>query len=385
MDCGTPPEDLGRRHDRADEFMEAQEACRHVMAKLEMAKRAVVMQRTLAAPLLIATAGGGTAAGSEESSEAAAEPPLEPPSVRVPTPSGAPRRSFPAKVDSPRGALGQRAPFSTRRAPASPRNALQSSISATRTPTTSAAASRNVLSRGSGSGGGNSRRAVEAQRGTLPPPRPKPFNVNSAKAASLRSRSDGTLSRVAEEYQPRGAAAHQEALASALCTMEDSVRSLFTHGPTVERNQQAAGLAYNAGNCESSPHALRSPVSNAEPLSPPGMLSLSRSSSKEGSLIHERQRNLNRMSSQDSCRSSEGGMSNGSRSTAALETHGHLDGRPSRWVSAVLVDRHDKDGANKRGSDGSVSSASDEVRLGSYPQHLEADLATAPHPLMRPH
>jgi len=382
-----------RRHERGDEFREAQVACKNVMAKLELAKRAVAMQRTSTTPLLIATAAGPAPAGIEEGPESApaearADHSLEPPSVRVPTANGTPRtprRSFPAKVDcGPRAPLGQRAglgptmsqlPLSARssRAPASPRTPPgYPNVAATSVPT-SATASRNVLSRGSGSGGGNSRRAVEAQRGTLPPPRPKPFNVNSARAAAMRSHSppDGTLTRVAEEYHPRGAAAHQEALANALCIMEDSVRSLFTHGPIVERNQQAAGLAYSAGNCESSPNVLRSPVASAESLLPPG------------SLMHERQRTLNRMSSQDSCWSSEGGMSNGSKS-AAPDCHGHSDGRPSRWLSAVLVEPQDKDRA-KRGSEGTASNSSDEVRQGSYTQLLEADLATAPHLLMRPH
>lgn len=150
---------------------------------------------------------------------------------------------------------------------------------------------------------------------------------------------DGALSRVAEECQgdhltkPR----HQEALASALCMMEDSVRVLYEHGPSGSVLRSSKAVAARG-------------FSNR--LSPLNADSAARAETREGTNdisgeTHEQK--AARVSSRDSSwdKSSEGEYTDesrslgtdGSRSTslAAVRDNGKRQ-KPVRWLSAVLVD-----------------------------------------------
>lgn len=139
------------------------------------------------------------------------------------------------------------------------------------------------------------------------------------------------LSRVSEELT-QGASAHQEALGVALCVMEDSVRSLYEHGPLATKlpaTQKAAVLVKS----RASPPRGRSGPSHAQGADGGA------ASGHSGELGFQRSgyTHLSRMNSRDSSWSSEGDIADSVRAAADAGV-ARGAGCPSRWLSAVLVD-----------------------------------------------
>lgn len=209
----------------------------------------------------------------------------------------------------------------------------------------------NPLSPSARSRGPNGQNTVDKLGGTV--------KLVSKNTSRLKSPVRATgLTRVAEEHTPRNSP-HQEALAAALCTMEDSVRSLYEHGPAEKRRAQAALAAASDAAALAASTGGRSSASihpKMESLSAAGLSVLAGATGAERSTSspHRWLSHVRRQSSRDSSLS-DGNLTDDSRSTAAAgdsnpahNGNGSRSRAPSRWLSAVLVDQGAK---SKQGAD----------------------------------